>query len=86
MFRKVAKAIDTRKNTVPAFEKWPNVKANDEYKRAKSPKRRSKYSYVDRRMTLRYKGTMTPMSATNTMGTISPCTSSIQLSAYAAPG
>ena len=30
MSRNVASAIDTRKNTVPAFEKWPSVKANDE--------------------------------------------------------
>ena len=44
MSRNVASAIETRKNTVPAFEKWPSVKASDEYRRAKSPKRRSKYS------------------------------------------
>ena len=30
ILRNVAKAIDTRKNTVPAFEKWPSVNANDE--------------------------------------------------------
>jgi hypothetical protein len=30
ILRNVAKAIETKKNTVPAFEKWPNVKANDE--------------------------------------------------------
>ena len=44
MSRKVASAIDTRKKTVPALEKWPSVKANELYRRAKSPNRRSKYS------------------------------------------